>query len=185
MRQQMILPDIDTIRRGLPLPPLLVSLMESGRWVHPGADKLRAVAKYIEEPLTILPSLDSMLFNSGPLMSSRETESQMSYEYRGSAVPYRNLPWIDIEKTIFIMCNERIGDDCGIAPDYRTSLSKPRVICSDWHTEFSGVRISRDRCVVRRISDPARPGVILKRRMTIRWTFTLQPLVPASSFSYG
>ncbi len=55
-------------------------------------------------------------------------------EYRGSQVAFRDLPWIDVEKTVFIIINGRIGDDAGIALDYRTGIDTPRVIDSDWHT---------------------------------------------------
>ncbi len=140
MRQQMKLPDLDTKRRNLRLPQSLLSLIESGTWIHPGADRLRVVAPYIQDPLIILPNLDSMLFNSGPLMGHKDLESEIFHEYRGSAIASRDLPWIDVEKTIFIMCNERIGDDCGIALDYRTHDLTPRVIGSDWHTGLNGVQ---------------------------------------------
>ncbi len=59
----------------LPLPQLLVSIMDAGTWTHPGSDKLREVAPYIQDPLSVLPSLDSMLFNSGPLMGSTDAEN--------------------------------------------------------------------------------------------------------------
>jgi hypothetical protein len=139
LRQQIRLPDINAMRRGLPLPPLLVSMMEAGTWIHPGTEKLREVAPFIQDPLAILPSLESMLFNSGPLMGARDTENARFHEYRGSTISARDLPWIDVEKTIFITCNERIGDDCGIALDYRTCPFNPRVICSDWHSGVNGV----------------------------------------------
>lgn len=136
----MTLPNIDNLRRALPLPPDLVALMNAGKWVHPGREALYACAPFIQDPLLVLPTLDSMLFNSGPLMSPAAVENELFHEYRGSAVPPRALPWIDVEKTIFIMCNEQIGDDCGIALDYRPGVSNPQVVGSDWLSSGKGVK---------------------------------------------
>lgn len=142
----MRLLDIDTSRRKLPLPSALIALMDAGQWTHPGSEILRSCAPFIHDPLVILTSIEAMLFNSGPLMGHSQIEDERLHEYRGSALAARSLPWIDVEKTIFIMCNERIGDDCGIALDYRTNLDEPEVIGSDWHSGCGGV-------VYRKIAD--------------------------------
>lgn len=131
---------IDSLRRSLKLPRLLIDLMKSGRWSHSGMRLLKVCASFIRDPLVVLPTIDSMFGNSGPLMGHEKAEDELFHEYRGSCLPYRPLPWIDVEKTIFIMCNERIGDDCGIALDYRLDFDNPHVIGSDWHSGFKGVQ---------------------------------------------
>jgi hypothetical protein len=42
------------------------------------------------------------------------------------------LPWLDVERAVFIAVNRHIGDDLGIALDYRTGTDDPRVAASDW-----------------------------------------------------
>lgn len=85
-----------------------------------------------------------MDFNSGPLMGPDESEHAYFSEYRGALVGERELPWADVEKLIFIVVNERPGDDVGIALDYRTGIDTPRVIGMDWH--------SGKNCIYREIS---------------------------------
>lgn len=131
----MNLPHIETLRRELSLPPLLRSLIAAGRWKHPGARALRRVAPFITDPLAVLKTFDHMLVESGPLMADGAVEDDAFSEYRGSQVAERDLPWIDVEKTLFIFCNERPGDDVGIALDYRRDPAAPRVVGGDWHSE--------------------------------------------------
>lgn len=143
------IPNIETLRRALPLPSSLIALMDVGQWTHPGSEALRSCAPFLHDPLVVLTSIEAMLFNSGPLMGHSQIEDERLHEYRGSVLAHRPLPWIDVEKTIFIMCNERIGDDCGIALDYRTNPEEPHVIGSDWQSGGNGV-------VYRKIADSFR-----------------------------
>lgn len=129
----MRLKNLDKMRRELPLPTRLIELIDSGRWVHPGDDVMLAKVPFIRDPLVFLGSKDNMLFESGPLMGPEAIEQEMFSEYRGSAVGERDLPWIDVERTLFIICNKWPGDDVGIALDYRTGNS-PRVVGGDWHS---------------------------------------------------
>ena len=133
-------PNIDSILRRLELPSLLVKLMKANVWSRLDPDRLTAFAPFIQDRLVVLPTFDSMLFNSGPLMGDDEEENEQFHEYRGSCLPERPLPWIDVEKTMFILCNEALGYDCGIALDYRTGFDRPRVIGADWHSGFHGVK---------------------------------------------
>ncbi|WP_309380169.1 hypothetical protein [Cerasicoccus frondis] len=117
----------------LKLPSQLLYLISKGAWKHPGDDKLKELVPFLGEPIDFLYSKEQMDFNSGPLMDNNETESCFFHEYRGSAFSdVRDLPWIDVEKSIMIAVNRSIGDDLGIALDYRTSSDDPRVIASDW-----------------------------------------------------
>ena len=53
-------------------------------------------------------------------------------EYRSSESEPRPLPWLDDDLALFIAVNREIGADIGIALDYRTSFTDPRVVASDW-----------------------------------------------------
>lgn len=123
---------IDTVRRRLLLPPLLTTMLETECWTHPGDDALRRVAPFIREPLTALSTFDMMLAGSGPLMAPHESENARFSEYRGSRIAPRELPWVDVEKTLFIFCNKFPGDDVGIALDYRPPTGTPRVVGAHW-----------------------------------------------------
>ena len=125
-------PSIHEARRALPLPTLLEQLIASGRWKHPGGAILLEKVPFIRERLVFLQTSEMMRFESGPLMAPEEAESDFFKEYRGSLVDPRDLPWIDVEKTLFIACNEVPGDDVGIALDYRPGLDRPRVVGGDW-----------------------------------------------------
>lgn len=116
----------------LPLPDLLVELIRTGRWAHPGAAKLRAAVPCIEDELVFLGSEQIPGTRAWALMGPEEHENAMFAEYRSSRAEPRDLPWIDVEMKLFVMCNKVPGDDCGVALDYRTGLARPRVIASDW-----------------------------------------------------
>ena len=135
----MKLPQIESLRRSLKLPPLLESMIASGTWTHPGADVLRRAVPFITDPLIVLKTFDEMLFESGPIIGHDKIEDERFSEYRGSQIGKRDLPWIDVEKTLFIMCNERLGDDVGIALDYRYSSTEPCVVGGDWHSKSRGI----------------------------------------------
>lgn len=128
------LTSLDTLRQKLPLPQMLIKMIESGRWAHPGDDVMLARIPFIRAPLVFLDSKDNMLFESGPLMGPNEIEYEGFSEYRGSVLGLRDLSWIDVEQTIFIICNKWPGDDVGIALDYRTRINSPRVVGGDWHS---------------------------------------------------
>jgi hypothetical protein len=127
----MVDADIRMCLRQLPLPGLLLTMLEDGRWKHPGDEVMVVKVPFIGDPLLFLSSIESMLFNSGPLMARNAAEDSRFSEYLGSQVSFRDLPWIDVEKTVFIIMNEPIGDDAGIALDYRIGIDTPRVIGSD------------------------------------------------------
>lgn len=52
---------------------------------------------------------------------------------RGSQSPAAiDLPWLDVDQAVFIIENLYVGDDQGVALDYRTSHADPRVVASHW-----------------------------------------------------
>ena len=93
---------------------------------------MRKAISFITDPLDLLPNREAMERESSPLMPPSETDSINFHEYRGSFHAARPLPWIDVEKTLFIAVNRRIGDDIGIALDYRNDPNEPSVIGGDW-----------------------------------------------------
>ncbi len=132
------------MQRNLPLPQMLIELIETGRWVHPGDDVMFAKIPFIQDPLNFLGSKDNMVFESGLLMGHNEIEQEVFSEYRGSVIGERGLPWVDVEQSLFIICNKWPGDDIGTALDYRTGLNSPRVIGGDWR--------SGNKCIYHEIS---------------------------------
>jgi len=130
--------------RELPLPPLLVEMIDNGRWVHPGDEVMLAKIPFIHDQLDFIGSKDRMLLVSDPVMDPDEAEDEYYSEYMGSQSSVRDLPWIDVEQTLFIICNRSPGADVGIALDYRSGKDSPRVIGEDWH--------SGGNCIYREIS---------------------------------
>lgn len=128
--------------RGLALPRLLVSLLDSGRWRHPGDDVLRAVVPWFEDPLDFLHGPGEMrreswfLYEDGSADDPRD--SALFHVVRGSVAGPGGLPWLDVEQAfnIAVKVNKRPGDDVAIALDYRTDPSDPRVVGSDVWTSL-------------------------------------------------
>jgi hypothetical protein len=122
---------------GLPLPPRLLQLLAEGRWRHPGEAALRAAISWIEDPLYfVAPPNDryELAFESlWDIVVEDADYANFMHVARGSQsqTPI-SLPFLDVEQAVFIITNRWPGDDQGIALDYRTSRSDPRVVASDW-----------------------------------------------------
>jgi hypothetical protein len=117
---------------GLPLPPLLGSLMAAGRWVHPGDAAIRELVPFLQGPVDFL-GIESMGRAFCWSMADDPKYSAVFRVVRGSksAKPVE-LPWLDADKAVFIAVNRIPGDDLGIALDYRTSAKDPRVVACEW-----------------------------------------------------
>jgi hypothetical protein len=116
----------------LPLPPLLIEMMKDGRWNHLGTTVIKRIAPFIKEELEFRTS-QYQIPTEECLMGPNEDQNEIFHEYRGSRfIDTRELPWIDIEKSALIAINRIPGDDVAIALDYRTSITDPRVIGSEW-----------------------------------------------------
>ena len=117
------------------MPELLVSLLDSGRWRHPGDGFLATVVPWLEDPLDFLHSPEEMQRESRFLCEGggvdADRDSEFFHEVRGSVSGPHDLPWLDVEQAFHIAVNRRLGDDVAIALDYRTDPSDPRVIGSD------------------------------------------------------
>ena len=116
----------------LALPTLLVEMMQDGRWSHPGAEAIVRPVPFIKDELSFQTS-PSQIVSGACLMETDEDENKILHEYRGSRFDQpRELPWIDVEKSVLLAINRFPGDDVAISLDYRTSTIDPRVIGSEW-----------------------------------------------------
>ena len=121
--------------RGLVLTQLLVGLLNSGQWRHPGDDVLSAVVPWFEDPLDFLHSPGEMrreshwLYEDGSADDRRDSE--LFHVVRGSVAGPSDLPWLDVEQAFNVAVNKMPSDDVAIALDYRTDPSDPRVVGSD------------------------------------------------------
>ncbi len=121
------------------LPPLLIELMNAGRWKQPSDETIKQVIPFLQEPVDFLLDSEKIQRESSHLLSLVEVPkiSAVFHEYKGSETPARDLPWLDVEKTLFIAVNRNLGDDIAIALDFRTDLDDPRVVASDWWSRDS------------------------------------------------
>ncbi len=118
---------------GLHVPRLLLLLIETERWTHPGDDVIKEMIPFLDEPIDFL-TLDQMEFESSGHLADNPDSSSVFHEMRGSeTVHVPDLPWRDVSKSFFVAVNRNIGDDLGLALDFRDSdETDPRVIANDW-----------------------------------------------------
>ncbi len=115
------------------LPPLLIEMMNDGRWVHPGSGAMARIAPFIEEELVFRTSMYEIPIGHECLMGPEENQNEIFHEYRGSKFTgERELPWIDVERSALIAINRIPGDDIALALDFRTSTTNPRVVGNEW-----------------------------------------------------
>jgi hypothetical protein len=127
------------IVNGWRLPPLLVDRLEQGRWRHPGDETLQRLIPFLREPVDFLTTVEALRFESSGLLADEPTTDTFFHEARGSksAEPIC-LPWLDVEKAVFIAVNRFPGDDLGVALDYRGGEVHPRIVANDWHNGSGG-----------------------------------------------
>jgi hypothetical protein len=118
---------------GLPLPALLLALLREDRWRHPGEAPLRRIIPFLVAPIDFLTSPEEMAFESSGHLADNPQLSTKFHEVRGrQAGEPVELPWRDVDRSLFVAINRFPGDDIGVALDYRTSVDNPRVIANDW-----------------------------------------------------
>ena len=116
------------------VPPLLIELIKTGRWRQPSDETIKSVIPFLQEPMDFLLDGAAMQRESTGFLADSPEMADLFHEYRGSKVPERELPWLDVDKALFIAVNRVAGADLGIALDYRTDLEDPRVVASDWQS---------------------------------------------------
>jgi hypothetical protein len=127
---------------GLPLPPLLVQLMQQGKWPsYPDHERILEVIPFINVQVRFPQTVESM----GVLtrFAAGSDVDRLFHLKRGSesSTPVE-LPYLDVEKIINIgTCDDDF--DLGVFLDYRTSIENPRVVAngppaelSDFHFEW-------------------------------------------------
>jgi len=129
----------ETLVNGLPLPKILVDLLEQNRWTHPGDDVINRLLPYLRYPIDFLGSVEAIRFESTGFLADDPGTSKIFREIRGAKNHGDiNLPWRDVDLSFFVAVNRIPGDDIGIALDYRTDWSNPRVIASNWKDNSTG-----------------------------------------------
>jgi hypothetical protein len=123
---------------GLPLPPLLIKLIQSGRWQHPGDDVVKEVIPFLREPVDFYNSVEKMSISREYLFQGKDTVESLRLVKGQKKLGVINLPWLDVDQAIFIAVNRIPGDDIAIVLDYRVNRANPRVVASDWWDEESG-----------------------------------------------
>lgn len=116
---------------GLPLPKLLLDLTQRKLWKHPGDSAIQAAIPFLKDPVMFLSSIQHIAFESQGNLAD-DARYSFFQEYRGTASAEKSLPWLDVDRALFIAVNRDIGDDVAIALDYRSSYEDPRVVASDW-----------------------------------------------------
>ena len=90
--------------RGLPLPRLLVRLLDDDQWRHPGEDVLKAVIPWFDAPLDFLRTPGEMgresqfLYEDGSADDRRE--SAFFHVVRGGVTGRADLPWLDVGQAL-------------------------------------------------------------------------------------
>ncbi|TWT59106.1 hypothetical protein KOR42_24950 [Thalassoglobus neptunius] len=107
--------------------------MDDGKWVHPGDNVIKTVVPFLNEPVDFL-SVASMKGESSGHLADKPDDSSLFHEMRGSdSIIVPDLPWRDVNRSLFIAVNRVPGDDIGIALDFRKGAeTDPSVIASDW-----------------------------------------------------
>jgi hypothetical protein len=118
---------------GLNLPSLLIDLLQRGKWVHPGHKVLMEIIPFLHDRVIFLKSIEAMRFETRGMLPDDEIWGPPFHQLRGSKQTNPvELPWLDIDRAIFIAVNLEIGADVAIALDYRTDFNDPRVVASEW-----------------------------------------------------
>jgi hypothetical protein len=123
-----------TTVNGLQLPPLLVELLQRGRWRHPGDEALQRLIPFLREPVDFLTTIEAMRRESAGRIADEPSIAGVYHMARGSrrAEPIC-LPWLDVELAVFVAVDRVPEDDLAIALDCRTGAADPRVVANDWH----------------------------------------------------
>jgi hypothetical protein len=129
-------PKMNTIN-GLPIPRLLLALMQQGQWRHPGDAVLREIIPFFREPVDFIANIEEMSQESSGHLE--DTEEDLFHERRSSKDPRaRALPWRDLDQSFLIAVNREPGDDIAIALDFRSAVEDPQVVANNWHTGIRG-----------------------------------------------
>ena len=113
------------------IPILLQTLIETGRWQHPGDDVLRHVIPKLADPVDFRNWVPQSTV-ADEIETSFSPENWETFKLYRNGQLKRPLPWLNADQAIFIAVNRIPGDDVAIALDYRDSPDEPIVVASCW-----------------------------------------------------
>lgn len=139
---------------GLALPPLLVELIETGRWRQPNDEAMELALPWFEDRLDLLLTVEEMARESGGLRQQSLTDPDFWQTAIATNKPERidDTSWLDAERAILIAVNREYGSDVAVALDFRTDSVDPRVLGSEWADCNDDTHIHRWRLAADRFS---------------------------------
>ena len=128
--------------RGMRFPPAFIELWLAGKWQQPDEDLIRSLIPWLQGPIEFIEVMHWMVGENREPLADYPDDTRMFREYRGSISPDKtDLPWLDVEKSLFIAVNRIHGDDLAIALDFRSSMENPRVVASYWCGEYKDCHV--------------------------------------------
>lgn len=113
------------------VPTLLLNLLQSAQWQHPGDEVLVRLIPLLEDPVDFRQRVPGCTV-AEDFHDSFELKDWENFRLYRSGEPERPLPWLNADQAVFIAVNRFPGDDVGIALDYRQSEDNPKVVASYW-----------------------------------------------------
>lgn len=117
------------------IPQLLLTLIESGQWHHPGDDVLYRVIPLLSDPIDFRSWIPSTV--ASELQGSFTPRDFESFKMYRNNQPARPLPWLNADEAVFIAVNRIPGDDVAIALDFRDAKVEPKVVASHYRDNKS------------------------------------------------
>lgn len=119
---------------GLEFPALFIQLWDTGLWGQPSDELVLSLMPWLDGPIDFILNFQQIKEASlGKLADFGQSTAEKYRVYRGSTSNLSpDLPWLDVDVHITIGHNRFWGDDIGLALDYRSSSSDPRVVATKW-----------------------------------------------------
>ncbi len=119
--------------RGMRFPPAFAELWSAGEWQQPDEALIQSLIPWLQGPIEFIEAMHWMVTENHTLLADHRYDARTWREYRGSVSPDKtDLPWRDLDQSLFLAVNRNPGDDLGVALDFRTSTDNPRVVASYW-----------------------------------------------------
>lgn len=139
--------------RDIRFPPAFVELWSTAKWQQPPEPLIQSLIPWLQGPIEFIEVMHWMVTENQASLVNHPHSAKMFREYRGSvSLDKPDLPWLDVEKSLFFAVNRIHGDDLGVAMDFRTSKDNPRVVASYWCGERSDYHVEW-RLVTERFSE--------------------------------
>ncbi len=100
--------------RGMRFPPAFVKLWSAGKWHQPDDSLIQSLIPWLQGPIEFIEVMHWMVTENRASLVDHPDSAIMLREYRGSVSPDKtDLPWLDVEKSLFIAVNRIHGDARG------------------------------------------------------------------------